>query len=195
MVMAVPSPRVRYEGVSGPSSAAVRGLSLTLTDLRRERSPRWRRVCAGDVSAETDHCPRRLRLGEKLSVRLAVRSNVRAGLHGRKAPCADRGSFRCCLERPIEAFASGLCQFIRAGGEVATGRPKSIPGGNISTTVKEIGLTSIQDHEARAVRDAEKADPGVVRGVTPVRGHETQGTSPNSLVRGCNRCAARALRG
>ena len=48
-------------------------------------------------------------------------------------------------------------------GEVATGRPKSISGGNTSATVAEIGLTSLQIHEARIIRDAEIADPGIVR--------------------------------
>jgi hypothetical protein len=45
-------------------------------------------------------------------------------------------------------------------GEVATGRPKSIPGGNTSVTVADIGITSKDIHDARKVRDAEKEEPG-----------------------------------
>jgi hypothetical protein len=40
-------------------------------------------------------------------------------------------------------------------GEVATGRPKTIPGGNTSATVEDIGLTHKEIHEARTIRDAE----------------------------------------
>lgn len=46
-------------------------------------------------------------------------------------------------------------------GEVATGRPKTLPDGNTSATVGDIGLTSKQIHEARQIRDAEKAAPGI----------------------------------
>lgn len=49
-------------------------------------------------------------------------------------------------------------------GEVASGRPKSIPDGNSSpATVAEMGLTSKAIHEARQIRNAEVADPGIVR--------------------------------
>lgn len=48
-------------------------------------------------------------------------------------------------------------------GEVATGRPKSLPNGNSSATVADIGLSSKDIHEARKIRDAEMSDPGVVR--------------------------------
>jgi hypothetical protein len=52
-------------------------------------------------------------------------------------------------------------------GEVKKhGRKKSdIPNENITSTVEDIGLTSKQVHEARQVRDAEKAKPGVIRKV------------------------------
>jgi hypothetical protein len=50
-------------------------------------------------------------------------------------------------------------------GEVATGRPKTIPGGNTSATVAEIGLSSKEIHDARTIRGAEAADPGIVRRV------------------------------
>ena len=43
------------------------------------------------------------------------------------------------------------------------GRPKSVPDGNASATVTDIGLTRKAIHEARQVRNAEKARPGIVR--------------------------------
>lgn len=48
-------------------------------------------------------------------------------------------------------------------GEVSSGRPKTLPDGNTSATVADIGLTSKEVHEARRVRDAERADPGVTQ--------------------------------
>jgi len=51
-------------------------------------------------------------------------------------------------------------------GEVAkhsSGRPKIVPVANDLPTAKDVGLTRRQVHEARQVRDAEKATPGIVR--------------------------------
>ena len=48
-------------------------------------------------------------------------------------------------------------------GEVSSGRPKSLPDGNTSSTVADIGLTSKEVHQARQFRDAEVADPGITR--------------------------------
>lgn len=49
-------------------------------------------------------------------------------------------------------------------GEVATGRPKSIPGENsFIPTAADVGLTAKDVHDARLIRDAEAADPGVTR--------------------------------
>ena len=49
-------------------------------------------------------------------------------------------------------------------GEVATtGKPVNVPGKNIKPTVTDIGLTRKEIHEARQIRDAELADPGIVR--------------------------------
>ena len=42
---------------------------------------------------------------------------------------------------------------------------RNIPNGNTPPTVTDIGLTSKQVHEARIVRDADKAKPGIVRQV------------------------------
>jgi phage N-6-adenine-methyltransferase len=48
-------------------------------------------------------------------------------------------------------------------GEVASGRPKSLPEENSFTaTTADLGLTSKDIFEARQVRDAEKASPGIV---------------------------------
>ncbi len=49
-------------------------------------------------------------------------------------------------------------------GEVAAvGKPINIPAGNNKPTVSNIGLSSKAIHEAREIRDAEQAEPGVVR--------------------------------
>jgi hypothetical protein len=66
-------------------------------------------------------------------------------------------------------------------GEISTGRPKSLPYGNTSATVAghggarnfkvpegnleitaaDIGLSKKDIHEARVIRDFERADPGI----------------------------------
>lgn len=54
----------------------------------------------------------------------------------------------------------------QARGEVAgptTGRPKSVPDGNALPAVADLGLTRKAIHEARQLRDAEAAAPGVIR--------------------------------
>ena len=53
-------------------------------------------------------------------------------------------------------------------GEVATrqnnpGSAGHVPGQNMPATAADIGLSRKDIHEARIIRDAEKADPGVVR--------------------------------
>lgn len=49
-------------------------------------------------------------------------------------------------------------------GEVATGRPKSVGDGDtFQATAADIGLSRQEIHEARQIRDAEVADPGVTR--------------------------------
>ncbi|NEI52682.1 hypothetical protein GR217_34250 [Rhizobium leguminosarum] len=49
-------------------------------------------------------------------------------------------------------------------GEVATvGKPVNVPDGNNKSTAADIGLSRKDVHEARQIRDAEKADPGVIR--------------------------------
>lgn len=50
----------------------------------------------------------------------------------------------------------------RAGGDRTT---SIIPDENNAPTIKDIGLTSKAIHEARVIRDAERAEPGVVRRV------------------------------
>lgn len=47
--------------------------------------------------------------------------------------------------------------------EVASGRPKTLPDGNTLPTQAEIGLSAKDIHEARQIRDAEVAYPGVTR--------------------------------
>ncbi|SFI85475.1 hypothetical protein [Methylobacterium brachiatum] len=50
-------------------------------------------------------------------------------------------------------------------GEVAANgqRGKAVPDGNSLATVADLGLTRKAIHEARQLRDAEAADPGVIR--------------------------------
>ena len=62
-------------------------------------------------------------------------------------------------------------------GEVdQEGRPKTVPQGNgfAPATVADLGLTRKQVHEARQVRDAEAADPGVVRRTLAIRRDQQQ---------------------
>lgn len=52
----------------------------------------------------------------------------------------------------------------QARGEVASGRPKSVENGNtFQATASDLGLRRDQIHEARQIRDAEAAEPGIVR--------------------------------
>lgn len=52
----------------------------------------------------------------------------------------------------------------QARGEVATrGKPVNVPGSDIKATVTDLGLSRQQVSEARQIRDAEVASPGVVR--------------------------------
>lgn len=52
----------------------------------------------------------------------------------------------------------------QARGEVAVGRPKSLADGkSLQPTVSDLGLRHDQIHDARLIRDAEAADPGLVR--------------------------------
>ncbi|NKK85538.1 hypothetical protein GFL80_14970 [Rhizobium leguminosarum bv. viciae] len=49
-------------------------------------------------------------------------------------------------------------------GEVATkGKPVNVPDGNVKATAADFGLSRKDVHEARLIRDAEAADPGVIR--------------------------------
>lgn len=52
----------------------------------------------------------------------------------------------------------------QARGEVAAGRPKSLEDGkSFQATASNLGLRHDQIHDARLIRDAEAADPGIVR--------------------------------
>lgn len=53
----------------------------------------------------------------------------------------------------------------QARGEIAShspGRPKSVPDGNDLPTAAELGISRKLVHDARQIRDAEQADPGIV---------------------------------
>ena len=51
------------------------------------------------------------------------------------------------------------------GDVQAHGRPKNLPDGKVFSpvTAADLGLSHKEVHEARVIRDAEKADPGIVR--------------------------------
>jgi hypothetical protein len=52
----------------------------------------------------------------------------------------------------------------QARGEVAAGRPKSLEDGkSFQARASDLGLRHDQIHDARLIRDAEAADPGIVR--------------------------------
>jgi hypothetical protein len=52
----------------------------------------------------------------------------------------------------------------QARGEVAIGRPKSLEDGkSLQPTASDLGLRHDQIHDARLIRDAEAAEPGIVR--------------------------------
>lgn len=49
-------------------------------------------------------------------------------------------------------------------GEVAHhGRPEKVEGSDLKPTMADVGLNKQDIHEARLIRDAEKADPGIVK--------------------------------
>lgn len=55
-------------------------------------------------------------------------------------------------------------------GEIASaGKPANVPDGNNKPTVEDVGLTRKQIHDARQVRDAEEAQPGVIQQILDQR--------------------------
>lgn len=90
-------------------------------------------------------------------------------------------------------------------GDVAKqspGRPKSVPNKNDLPTANDVGLTRKQVHEARTVRDAEKAKPGIVRravderleaGEEPTRA-DVKRALKNGGAKGGNKTKPRAVR-
>mgnify|MGYP001121873365 CR=1 FL=1 len=80
-------------------------------------------------------------------------------------------------------------------GEVASGRPKTIPGGNTSATVSEIGLSSKEIHEARLIRDAEATEPGIVRRVLDDKLERDEEPTRAALREAVTEAAMRGLRG
>jgi hypothetical protein len=50
--------------------------------------------------------------------------------------------------------------------ELATkGKPENVPGENIKATAEELGIDRKDIHEARIIRDAEVAEPGLTGGI------------------------------
>lgn len=66
-------------------------------------------------------------------------------------------------------------------GEVAKGRPKSVGDDNtFQATTTDIGLTRTEIHEARQIRDAEVAEPGIARRALDAR--LAQGLEPTKAA-------------
>jgi Ftsk gamma domain len=66
-------------------------------------------------------------------------------------------------------------------GEASKGRPKTLPDGK-TFTAEQAGLTHKQIHEARALRDAEKAEPGIAQRAIAAR--LEQGLEPTKAFLG-----------
>lgn len=81
-------------------------------------------------------------------------------------------------------------------GEVAgRGKPVNVPDGNIKPTAAEIGLDRKDIHEARQVRDAEKADPGIVRRTLDAKLDAGQEPTKAALREAVVEAARQGLRG
>jgi len=83
----------------------------------------------------------------------------------------------------------------QARGEVAAGRPRSLDGGkSFQATASDLGLRHDEIHDARLIRDAETADPGIVRRTLDerlARGEEPTRTALRKMV---TEAAMRGLR-
>jgi hypothetical protein len=84
-------------------------------------------------------------------------------------------------------------------GEVGrqTGRPKIVPNGNDLSppTAADIGLSRKQIHEARQIRDAEKAEPGIVRRTLDTLLEQGQEPTKAAMRQAVVEAAMRGLRG
>lgn len=61
--------------------------------------------------------------------------------------------------RPVRAQADAAQERGEVGKE---GRPKTVPDGNGIPTAEDLGLSHKEIHEARQLRDAEQAEPGLI---------------------------------
>ena len=81
-------------------------------------------------------------------------------------------------------------------GEVAIGRPKSVGDSDtFQATSRDLGLTRQQVHEARIIRDAEKADPGIVRRVLDEKLEAREEPTKAALRQAVIEAAERGIRG
>lgn len=81
-------------------------------------------------------------------------------------------------------------------GEVAVGRPKTLPDGKTFTpTVTDIGLTHKDVHEARQIRDAEAAEPGVIRRTLDERLETGQEPTKSALREAVIEAAKQGIKG
>lgn len=81
-------------------------------------------------------------------------------------------------------------------GEVASGRPKSLPDEKtFQPTAADIGLSHKVVHDARQVRDAEAADPGIVRRTLDAKLDAGQEPTRAALREAVVEAAVRGIRG
>lgn len=81
-------------------------------------------------------------------------------------------------------------------GEIAIGRPKSVPDENaFQATAADLGLSRKDIHEARIIRDAEVAEPGISRRALDERLAHGQEPTKAALREAVTEAAMRGIRG
>lgn len=81
-------------------------------------------------------------------------------------------------------------------GEIAIGRPKSVPEENaFQATASDLGLSRKDIHEARIIRDAEVAEPGIARRALDARLAQGQEPTKAALREAVTEAAMRGIRG
>ncbi|WP_295810316.1 hypothetical protein [uncultured Nitratireductor sp.] len=79
-------------------------------------------------------------------------------------------------------------------GEAAKGRPKTLPEGK-TFTAADVGMSHKEIHEARQIRDAEKADPGITRRTLDSRLEAKQEPTKAALREAVVEAAKQGIRG
>lgn len=114
---------------------------------------------------------------------------IMANLHRRQADFLE-------IEAMAKRRLADEYDAAQARGEVASkGKPVNVPGENVKVTVEDLGITRKDIHEARQVRDAEVADPGVVRRALDEKLDAGQEPTKAALREAVTEAAMRGLRG